>query len=89
MAGDAAQRAGVAVVNFTPVDGRVGGGVGATRELGVDPRRFPIVFRFAGPNVEVARELAASLPGVEFHDEATSIEDAVRRIVARTWEPAS
>jgi succinyl-CoA synthetase beta subunit/citryl-CoA synthetase large subunit len=76
------------ISNFIPIDVKVRGVVRAIRELGIDPRRFPVVFRFAGPNVEVARELAASLPGVEFYDEAASIEDAVRRIAARTREVA-
>ena len=77
------------ISNFIPIDVKVRGVVRAIRELGIDPRRVPIVFRFAGPNVEVARELAAGLPGVEFHDETSSIEEAVRRIAVRMREAAA
>jgi succinyl-CoA synthetase beta subunit len=56
----------------------------ALKELRVNPKEFPVVFRFAGPGVEEARKLAAELPGIEFYDAATSLEDAVRRIVELT-----
>lgn len=81
--------AGGNVKNFTRVDLQVRGIVRALREAGLDPRRFPVVLRFAGPGIEAAREIAASLPGLEFYEDDTSLEGAVRRIVARTREGAT
>ena len=75
--------AGGNITNFIPIDVKVRGVVRALKELGVDARRFPVVFRYAGPGVEVARELAAEVPGIDFYDERTSLEDAVERIVTR------
>lgn len=76
--------AGGNITNFIPIDIKVRGVMRALKELNVNPRKFPIVFRFAGPGVEVARDLAAELPGIEFYDEATSLEEAARRIVELT-----
>jgi succinyl-CoA synthetase beta subunit len=78
--------AGGNISNFIPIDVKVRGVVRAIRECGVDPRRFPIVFRYAGPGVEVARSLAAEVPGIVFYDERTSLEEAVEQIVARVRE---
>lgn len=75
--------AGGNITNFIPVDLRVRGVVRALKELGVDGRRFPVVFRCAGPGVEVARALATEVPGIDFYDERTSLEEAVERIVER------
>ena len=76
--------AGGNISNFIPIDVKVRGVVRALQELAIDPATFPVVFRFDGPANETARELAAALPGIEYFDGATSIEDAVRRIVERT-----
>jgi succinyl-CoA synthetase beta subunit/citryl-CoA synthetase large subunit len=73
--------AGGNISNFIPIDVKVRGVVRALKELEVDPRKFPVVFRFAGPGVEVAKELASEIPGIEFYDAATSLDEAVRRIV--------
>ncbi len=78
--------AGGNISNFIPIDLKVRGVVRALKELGVDARRFPIVFRYAGPGVEAARGLAAEVPGIDFYDEQTSLEEAVERIVARVRE---
>jgi succinyl-CoA synthetase beta subunit len=78
--------AGGNITNFIPIDVKVRGVVRALEELGVDARRFPVVFRYAGPGVEVARELASAVPGLEFYDEHLSLEGAVERIVARVRE---
>jgi succinyl-CoA synthetase beta subunit len=75
--------AGGNISNFISVDVRVRGVVRALKELGVDGHRFPVVVRYAGPGAEAARALAAEVPGVEFYDERTSLEEAVERIVAR------
>jgi succinyl-CoA synthetase beta subunit len=80
--------AGGNVKNFTRVDLQVRGIVRALRDAGIDPRRFPVVLRFAGPGIEVAREIAAGLPGLEWYEDDTSLEGAVRRIVERTREGA-
>lgn len=76
--------AGGNITNFIPIDIKVRGVMRALKELKIDPTNFPVVFRFAGPGEEVARDLAAELPGIEFYDAATSIEDAVKKIVELT-----
>ena len=78
--------AGGNITNFIPIDVKVRGVIRALKELKVNPKKFPVVFRFAGPGVEVARELASELPGIEFYDAASSLEEAVRRIVELTKE---
>jgi succinyl-CoA synthetase beta subunit len=78
--------AGGNITNFIPIDVKVRGVMHALIELKVDPKKFPVVFRFAGPGVEVARRLAAQLPGIEFYDASTSIENAVKRIVDLTTD---
>lgn len=79
--------AGGNISNFIPIDVKVRGVMRALKELGVDPGRFPVVFRFDGPAGENAKALAAELPGIDYLDGATSIEEAVRRIVERTATP--
>jgi succinyl-CoA synthetase beta subunit/citryl-CoA synthetase large subunit len=76
--------AGGNITNFIPIDIKVRGVVRALKELRVNPKEFPVVFRFAGPGVEEARRLAGELPGIEFYDAAGSLEDAVSRIVELT-----
>ncbi|MBI4590053.1 MAG: acetate--CoA ligase family protein [Candidatus Rokubacteria bacterium] len=76
--------AGGNVKNFARVDLQVRGIVRALRDEGVDPRRFPVVLRFAGPGIEEAREIARNVSGLEFYEDETSLEGAVRRIVERT-----
>ncbi len=79
--------AGGNITNFIPIDVKVRGVVRALKDLEVDPMKFPVVFRFAGPGVEVAKGLASEIPGIEFYDAATSLEEAVRRIVELTRAP--
>ncbi len=74
------------ISNFIPIDIKVRGVVRALAEAGVDTRTFPVVFRFDGPNIEEARRLAASLPGVEFLDGATPLDAAVKRIVELAYQ---
>lgn len=76
--------AGGNITNFIPIDVKVRGVMRALKEARVDPKRFPVVFRFAGPGVEAARQLASELPGIEFYDAATSLDQAVKRIVELT-----
>lgn len=76
--------AGGNVKNFTRVDIHVRAIVRAVRDAGVDPRRFPVVLRFAGPGIEAAREAARTLPGLELYEDDVSLEDAARRIVELT-----
>jgi succinyl-CoA synthetase beta subunit/citryl-CoA synthetase large subunit len=76
--------AGGNITNFIPIDVKVRGIVRALKELKINPKRFPVVFRFAGPGVEIARQLASELPGIEFYDATASLEDAVKRIVELT-----
>lgn len=73
--------AGGNITNFIPIDIKVRGVMRALKELKIDPKKFPVVFRFAGPGVDVAKKLAAELPGIEFYDAATSLEEAVKRVV--------
>jgi len=79
--------AGGNITNFIPIDVKVRGVIRALKDLKVDPRKFPVVFRYAGPGVEVAKKMASEIPGIEFYDAATSLEDAVRRIVELTRAP--
>jgi succinyl-CoA synthetase beta subunit/citryl-CoA synthetase large subunit len=58
----------------------------ALKELKIDPETFPVVFRFAGPGTEKAKEMAAEIPGIEYHDASSTIEDVVARIIERTRE---
>ncbi len=76
--------AGGNITNFISIDVKVRGVMRALKELKIDPKKFPIVFRFAGPGVGIAKELASELPGIEYYDAATSLEDAVKRIVELT-----
>jgi succinyl-CoA synthetase beta subunit len=78
--------AGGNISNFIPIDVKVRGVVRALTELKVDAQRFPVVFRYAGPGVESAREISAEVPGIEFFDERASLEEAVERIVTRIRE---
>ena len=78
--------AGGNISNFIPIDVKVRGVVRALTELNVDARQFPVVFRYAGPGVESAREISAQVPGIEFFDERASLEEAVERIVSRIRE---
>ena len=59
----------------------------ALKELKIDPETFPVVFRFAGPGAEKAKEMAAEIPGIEYHGAASTIEDVVARIIERTRAP--
>jgi len=75
--------AGGNVKNFTRVDFQVRGIVRALKDAGVDPQRFPVVLRFAGPGIEEARTIAAGLHGLELYEDETSLAAAVRRAVDR------
>lgn len=77
--------AGSPFINFIPVDIKVRGTMRALEELNVDPRTFPIVFRFDGPNIASAKKCAAALPGICFLDAATPMEDAAIEVVKRTY----
>lgn len=77
--------AGSPFINFIPVDIKVRGTMRALEELKIDPTKFPIVFRFDGPNIDVAKECAAALPGICFLDAATPMEEAAIEIVKRTY----
>jgi succinyl-CoA synthetase beta subunit/citryl-CoA synthetase large subunit len=76
--------AGGNVKNFTRVDTHVRAIVRAVRDAGVDPRRFPVVLRFAGPGIEAAREVARTVPGLELYEDDVSLEDAATRILELT-----
>lgn len=76
--------AGGNITNFIPIDVKVRGVMRALKELQIDAEKFPVVFRFAGPGVETAKALAAELPAIRFCDAATSLEEAVKRIVELT-----
>jgi len=76
--------AGGNITNFIAIDVKVRGVMRALKELKIDPRKFPVVFRFAGPGAEVAEELARELPGIFFFDASGPIEEAVKKIVHLT-----
>lgn len=71
--------------NFTGIDIKVRGVVRALRDSGMDFSRFPVVMRLCGPNQDVAAELAATVPGLEYLDEHYTLEDAIERVVARAY----
>jgi len=77
--------AGSPFINFIPVDIKVRGTMRALEELNIDPTKFPIVFRFDGPNIDGAKECATVLPGICFLDAATPMEEAAIEIVKRTY----
>jgi succinyl-CoA synthetase beta subunit len=72
------------ITNFIPIDVKVRGVMRALKEAAIDPGRFPVVFRFAGPGSEEGRRLAAEIPGIVYLDASGSIEEAVERIVELT-----
>lgn len=74
--------------NFTGIDIKARGVVRAVRDSGVDARAFPIVMRFCGPNQDVAAQLAATVPGLEYLDDTCTLEDAVERVVQRAYAAA-
>ncbi len=73
------------VSNFTRVDVKVAGVVRALKEANLDFEAFPVIVRYAGPGVEEARRLIAQVPGVEWYEDETSIEDIAARIVERVY----
>ena len=79
--------AGGNITNFIPIDIKVRGVMRALKELAIDPATFPVVFRFAGPGSDTARELAAEVPGIAYLGAESTIEDAVGRIVELAGEP--
>jgi succinyl-CoA synthetase beta subunit/citryl-CoA synthetase large subunit len=79
--------AGGNITNFIPIDIKVRGVMRALKELNIDPETFPVVFRFAGPGAEKAKEMAAEIPGIEYHGAGSTIEDVVTRIIERTRAP--
>jgi succinyl-CoA synthetase beta subunit/citryl-CoA synthetase large subunit len=54
----------------------------------VDPTRFPIVMRVFGPEEKKAREIAASIPGVNYLAPDATLEDGCRMIVELTRQAA-
>jgi succinyl-CoA synthetase beta subunit/citryl-CoA synthetase large subunit len=50
----------------------------------VDARRFPIVIRLFGPKEKEARELAATIPGINYLAHGATLEEGVRAIVEAT-----
>lgn len=68
--------------NFVPIDVKVRGVVRALLDERVDTARFPVVMRFCGPNQEEGRRLAAQVPGLEYYDDTTTLEEAVARLGA-------
>lgn len=50
----------------------------------VDARRFPIVIRLFGPKEREARELAATIPGINYLAQGATLDEGVRAIVEAT-----
>lgn len=67
--------------NFAPIDVKVRGVVRAIQDLEIDCTRFPVVLRLCGPNQDEARRLAAGVPGLEYYDDTTTVEQAVERLL--------
>jgi succinyl-CoA synthetase beta subunit len=74
---------GANFANFTGIELKVRGVVRALKDLKVDCACFPVVLRLCGPNQDEARRLASEVPGLEYHDDTTTLEEAVERFVGR------
>ena len=68
------------ITNNTQVDLVATGVVAALGDLGIEPRRFPVVAREVGTHDREGREIFQRA-GVEYHGEESSMEAAARRIV--------
>lgn len=54
------------------------------KELNIDPRKFPIVVRLAGPGEEEAARVLKAIDGLHYYGDEITIEDAVRKIIQLT-----
>lgn len=61
--------------------------IDVVRELGIEPERFPIVARLAGLREAEGRAVLAETPGVRFHTDDVTMEEAVEEIVALLYGP--
>lgn len=68
------------ITSNTQVDLVAQGVVAALADEGLDPARFPVVAREVGTNDEEGRAIFEA-SGIEYHGEASTMEDAARRIV--------
>jgi succinyl-CoA synthetase beta subunit len=73
---------GVNLLQLAPCDLLVKAMLIALKRSDKDPKRFPIVIRLFGPREKEARELAASIPGVQYLPYGASLRDGVRAIVS-------
>ncbi len=76
------------ITNNTQIDVMAAGIVQAIRELGLDPRKFPIVVREAGVNDAEGRRIFESA-GVTYLGEEVTIEEAAAIMVERMKETYS
>lgn len=70
------------ITNNTQVDVLAQGVVQALKEMGKDPKIFPVVVREAGVNDEAAREIFTKT-GVEYYGDNATITEAAQRMVER------
>jgi succinyl-CoA synthetase beta subunit len=77
---------GANFANFTGIEIKVRGIVRALKDSNVDCSRLPVVMRLCGPNQDEARRLGAEVPGLEYYDDTTTLEEAIERFMERVRE---
>jgi len=70
------------ISNNTQVDVVARGVVGALKDKAIDPRKFPVLVRFAGVNDTAAREIFKEA-GVEYYGEEISMSMAAKKMMEK------
>lgn len=70
------------ITNNTQVDVVSRGIVAAIKDKGIDPRKFPVLVRYAGVNDAVGREVFTSA-GIEYYGEEITMTLAARKMVEK------
>lgn len=75
---------GVNVLQLVRVDTYAAALVNVLKELKIDPRTFPVVVRLAGVAEEEGKKILATLPGIHYFSDDTTLEEVVKLIVKLT-----
>lgn len=73
---------GMNITNNTQTDVVAAGVVRAFRDMGIDPRTFPVLVRFAGVGDARARQIFEEA-GIEYHGEDITMEEAAKLMVEK------
>jgi succinyl-CoA synthetase beta subunit len=73
------------ITNNTQIDVMARGIVRAIKELGIDPKTFPIVVREAGVNDEEGRRIFEEA-GITYFGEEVTIEEAAAKMIEKMKE---